>query len=243
MRKVLIVQARMGSTRLPGKVLMEVAGRPLLAQQLRRLRRCREVDEIVVATSTTPADDAIVELCRREGVGWFRGSEEDVLSRYRAAAAEFHAGLVIRVTSDCPLIDPEVTDRVIRALESSQADYATNVIPRTYPRGLDTEAVFFDVLVRCDRMARSPHAREHVTHFIVRERPDLFIRQSVTADRDDSDLRWTVDEAVDLELVRELYTALGLSEGATTGYMQIAEFQRGDPRLLRLNASVTQKPA
>ena len=219
---------------------MDLAGRPMLSQQLGRLRRCREADEIVVATTTSAADDAIVELCRREGVAWFRGSEDDVLGRYCAAATEFRADVVIRVTSDCPLIDPDVTDAVTRTLIATRADYAANVEPRTYPRGLDTEAMFHDVLVRCARMAASPPAREHVTHFIVRERPELFVREAVTARRDDSDLRWTVDEPEDLELVRRLYARLGLGE-SDMSYVQIADFQRSVPELLRLNAAVAQK--
>src|SRR6266849_2137746 len=115
-RRVIIVQARMTSTRLPGKVLMNLAGRPMLAQQIRRLKRCREADEIVIATTTNASDDPIITVAEREGVRWFRGSEHDVLSRYVGAAHEARAEVVARITADCPLIDPEQTDAVITAI-------------------------------------------------------------------------------------------------------------------------------
>jgi spore coat polysaccharide biosynthesis protein SpsF len=186
----------------------------MLAQQLRRLRRCREADEIVVATTVNAADDPVVALAEGEGVRWHRGSEHDVLGRYAAAAAESRADVVVRVTADCPLIDPEVTDRVIAELSghAQECDYASNVLPRTFPRGLDTEALFHDVLVRVDRLARSAAAREHVTLFVAVERPELFARRNVADAEDHSDLRWTVDTAEDLAGVRAIYEGLGLSD-------------------------------
>lgn len=242
MRRLIFIQARTGSTRLPGKVLMDLAGRPMLAQQVRRLRRCREADGVVVLTTTAPADDGIVDLCRREDVPWFRGSEADVLGRYAAAAAEFEPDVVVRVTADCPLIDPDVTDTVVAALTRAphQFDYASNLEPRTYPRGLDTEAMHVDVLMRCARMATSGAAREHVTGFILVEAPGLFRRTSVAAGQDDSDLRWTVDDPADLALVRELYARLELADRPRP-YADVAAYQRSDPRLLQLNADVQQK--
>src|SRR5438045_4192115 len=125
MKRVIIVQARMTSTRLPGKILMDIAGKPMLAQQIRRLKHCRCVDDIVIATTTNATDDPVVALAETEGVGWFRGSESDVLSRYMGAAREANANIIVRVTSDCPLIDPELTDQVITALEaySTECDY------------------------------------------------------------------------------------------------------------------------
>ena len=222
MKRVVIVQARMTSTRLPGKVLMDLAGRPMLAQQLRRLARCRQVDEIVVATTTNATDDPVVAVARAEGARWFRGSEADVLARYVGAARETKAEVVIRVTADCPLIDPEVSDCVVEALLASQAlyDYASNVAQRTYPQGLDTEALFADTLERVNRMARSSSAREHVTHYILKERPELFSVRSVLDTIDSSDLRWTVDWPEDLALVRRLYEELDLAQ-RMTGYREI----------------------
>jgi spore coat polysaccharide biosynthesis protein SpsF len=214
-KRVLVLQARTTSSRLPGKVLMDLGGRPMLARQLERLARCRNVDDIVVATTVNAADDPVVAIARAAGVRWFRGSETDVLSRYAGAAREAEAELVIRSTGDCPLIDAEVVDRVIETLADGHTalDYASNFVPRTYPRGLDVEAMFRDTLERTDRMATSGPAREHVTWFIHSERPDLFAVGSVTDAEDHSDLSWTVDTADDMERVRGVFTLLGLESG------------------------------
>ena len=212
MKTVAIVQARTGSTRLPGKVLAEVGGRPMLAQQLRRLRQARALTEIVVATTTDPRDDPVAELAEAEGSRCFRGSEADVLSRYVGAARASGADAVVRLTADCPLIDAGVVDRVTEMLVDGRAeyDYVSNVVRRTYPQGLDAEALFVDTLERVDRLASTPAAREHVTWFIASERPELFLIGSVTDDDNNSDIRWTVDTAEDLEHVRRLYTELDL---------------------------------
>jgi spore coat polysaccharide biosynthesis protein SpsF len=203
----------MTSTRLPGKVLMDVAGQPMLTQQLRRLKQCTLADDIVVATTTNAIDDPVVELAHREQLGCFRGSEKDVLARYVGAAREARADIVVRVTADCPLIDPQVTDRVIAELtdHAMECDYASNVLRRTYPRGLDVEAFFWDTLLRIDRLARSDAAREHVTILPRSEHPELFLCRSVEDNQNNADLRWTVDTAADLEFVRQLYAALNLS--------------------------------
>jgi len=241
-KRVVIVQARVGSTRLPRKVFADLAGRPMLAQVLRRLARCRRVDEVMVATTEGAGDAEVVELARREGVGCFRGSEHDVLGRYLGAARAARADVVVRVTSDCPLIDSATVDRVVAALVDAPggADYAANVIERTFPRGLDTEAFFIDALERMARLATSAAAREHVTRFLLVERPDLFLRHSVTAERDDSDLRWTVDEPDDLALARRLYGDLGLAE-VEVPYPEIVAHVRRHPELTRLNDHVRQK--
>jgi spore coat polysaccharide biosynthesis protein SpsF len=212
MKRVIIVQARMTSTRLPGKVLMDVAGRPMLSQQLRRLKICQRADEIVVATTTNTTDDRVVAVAEQEGIRWFRGSERDVLSRYVGAAREAKAEIVVRVTADCPLIDPWEVDRVIADLEahSQLADYAANIIQRTFPQGLDAEAMFLDTLTRVDRLAQSEKCREHVTIFIYQEHPELFLIRSVMDSNNNSDLRWTVDLPEDLELVRKIYSDLDL---------------------------------
>lgn len=238
-RHVAIIQARMRSTRLPGKVLAEVAGRPMLAQQLRRMREARGVDEIVVATTIDAADDPVVELARREGVRWFRGDEVDVLGRYLGAARESHAEVVVRVTADCPLLDAEVMDRVVAALAPS-LDYASNTLRRTYPRGLDVEAFHADVLERMARLATSRAAREHVTYFLHRERPDLFLSGEVVADEDSSDLRWTVDTAEDLELVRAIYRTANLGVDRVP-YPELVRLVRRTPELLTINADIRQK--
>jgi spore coat polysaccharide biosynthesis protein SpsF len=238
--RVVIVQARMTSTRLPGKVLMDLAGRPLLERQLERLRRCERADEIVLAVTTNAADDPLVELARRLGLRWHRGSEYDVLERYAGAAREAGADVVVRVTADCPLIDPSETDAVIAAVEGERCDYASNILERTLPRGLDTEALWRDVLERTHRLAASQPAREHVTWFVHSERPDLFVLHSVRRPYDAADLRWTVDTPQDLALVRRLYDDLGLAE-RPVALADVIAHVRAHPELAAMNAKVAQK--
>jgi spore coat polysaccharide biosynthesis protein SpsF len=229
----------MGSTRLPGKVLRDLAGRPMLAQLLRRLRASSSLDEIVVATSTAPSDDQIAEFGTSEGVRVFRGSEADVLSRILDAARAAQADVVVRVTGDCPLIDPHVTDRVVEALTANGefADYASNVLRRTYPRGLDVEAMFVDTLMRVDRLSQTRAEREHVTITIRSERPSLFLTRSVESDTNDSDLRWTVDEERDFQLVARLYDELGLDEQIVP-YETVVDHVRQHPELATINAGI-----
>jgi spore coat polysaccharide biosynthesis protein SpsF len=242
MRRVAIIQARMTSTRLPGKVLSLVAGRPMLAQQLERLRGCRQVDELLVATTTNSADDPVAALARKEGVGCFRGEEHDVLGRYLGAARWAGADVVIRITADCPLIDSAVADRVVETLlnEGAPCDYASNTLHRSYPRGLDVEVFWMDVLQRMARLATSSTAREHVTWFLHRERPDLFLLHDVIDSVDNSDLRWTVDEPEDLELVRRLFVRAHLPDRQIS-YQELVDLVRSDPELLAVNARVAQR--
>jgi spore coat polysaccharide biosynthesis protein SpsF len=229
----------MSSTRLPGKVLMPVAGRPMLEQQLRRLRECRLASEIVVATTTNSADDAIAEIAWRQNVCVFRGSESDVLGRYLGAARKVCAEMVVRITADCPLIDAGVTDRVIGELKerSGCCDYASNVRERTWPRGLDVEAFFLDTLARMDRLGKSHQAREHVTVVARAERPELFLYHSVKDEQDNSDLRWTVDTAEDLRLVRTIYEELDLGERPRP-YGEILAWVRSRNHLASINRGV-----
>ncbi len=232
MRVVVIVQARMTSTRLPGQVLMDLAGQPLLERELERL----EPAEIVLAVTTNPDDDPLVALADRLGIRWYRGPEDDVLARYAGAAREAEADAVVRVTSDCPLIDREEVGAVIEAL-TTDVDYAANILERRLPRGLDTEALWRDTLERVDRLATSRPAREHVTWFIHSERPDLFVLHSVERPFDAADLRWTVDTEADLELVRRLY-ADGMHQRPLA---DIVAYVRAHPELAAINAHVAQK--
>ena len=175
LRIVVITQARTGSTRLPAKVTREVLGRPLLAYHLERLKMIKQADEIVVATTGNPKDDIIVNIAEKAGVGWYRGSEDDVLSRYYEAATEYGAEVVVRVTSDCPLIDPEISGRVIQEYVDSfpRFDYVSNTLRRTYPRGLDTEVFSYEILREVNGKAKEPADREHVTRYIIR-RPEIY---------------------------------------------------------------------
>ena len=233
-----IVQARMGSSRLPGKVLEDVEGETVLARVLNRLRRARLINELLVATTNGTADDAIVQECRRCSVLVCRGDEDDVLDRYFRAAQLAKADIVVRITSDCPLIDPEITDKTIAAFVQSCPDYASNVLVRTYPRGLDTEVMSFDALARAWQEARKPHEREHVTPYIY-EHSAQFKLLSVTGDADHSGHRWTVDTPEDLALVRAIYARC--KEKATFLWRDVLELVEQDPGLMDLNRSVRQK--
>ena len=210
---------------------MDVVGHPMLARQLNRLKRCRRADEIVVATTTNYTDDPVVDVADSQGVRWFRGDEHDVLSRYVGAASESRADIVVRITADCPLIDPEQTDRVIEDLQSSGdcCDYAANMIERTFAKGLDAEAMFRDALERTNRLARTRAAREHVTWFIYHERPDIFLLHSITDEEDNSDLSLTVDTVDDLNLVRRLYVEMGIAEGREPTYRDVVAHLRTSP--------------
>jgi spore coat polysaccharide biosynthesis protein SpsF len=242
MKRAIVVQARMTSTRLPGKVLMELAGKPMLERQLERLERCTQVDEVVLAVTTNPEDDPLVALAEHLGLRWYRGSEHDVLARYLGAAREAHAELVVRVTSDCPLIDPVETDEVIVALEQRRADcdYASNRLEQQLPRGLDVEALWMDVLERMARMAQSAPSREHVTWFCYGERPDLFALHSVRRPFEAADLRWTVDTSDDLAMVRRLYGDLRLADREVP-LADIIAHVRAHPEIAKINAHVVQK--
>lgn len=210
MRVVAVVQARTGSTRLPGKVLADLCGAPMLVRLVERLQRASTLDEVMIATSDGSGDDAIARLAADVGVRCFRGSEVDVLSRFHGAARAAGADAVVRITGDCPLVDPGTVDRVVSRL-TPDVDYASNVLRRTYPQGLDAEALHLDTLARVDRLARSAAAREHVTWFAYRERPELFLLASVEHhDARFAPLQWSVDTQDDLDRVRALYARFDL---------------------------------
>ena len=208
---VAVVQARMSSTRLPGKMMMELAGMPLVLHTLRRAAAAERIDTVVLATSDLAVDDPLAEVAAEEGVLVHRGSETDVLRRVRDAARMASADVVVRITGDCPLLDPGVVDRVVGELVDD-CDYASNVVRRTYPKGLDTEALWRDTLERLDRLATSPPAREHVTWLAYQERPELFLLRSVELEEDHSEINWSVDTEEDLQRVRELASPLAAGE-------------------------------
>ncbi|MBN2292787.1 MAG: glycosyltransferase family protein [Pirellulales bacterium] len=235
---VAIIQARMGSTRLPGKVLMDLHGRTMLERVVGRTRRASLIDEVVVATTSHESDEPIIDECRRLDVPYFLGSEDDVLDRYNRAADAHHADVIVRITSDCPLIDPTETDRVVRAFLDSHADYASNFIRRTYPRGLDTEAMSAATLAHAWLEAGEPYERIHVTPYIYGH-PEMFQLLSVTGREDHSNYRWTVDTPEDLQFVREIYRLLGTRE--TAGWREVLSLLRANPKLAEINQSVRHK--
>jgi len=234
---VAIVQARMGSSRLPGKVLKKISGRSMLHRVVSRLRASHLTDDLIVATTTLAKDDAIVEECQDCGVPSYRGDENDVLDRYFRAAESTKADIVVRVTSDCPLIDPEITDKTIRAFLRGQPAYASNTLVRTYPRGLDTEVISRNALTRAWQEARRPYEREHVTPYII-EHPADFQLLSVTDAEDYSAHRWTVDTPEDLAFVRAIYSR---HEDAMFSWRDVLKLLEAEPELADLNRSVVQK--
>lgn len=198
-----IVQARMGSTRLPDKVMRPIHGVPMIELLIRRLARSRRLDGIILATSIDPRNEPLADHVRGMGYEVFQGSETDVLDRYYQAARPHRPDAVVRITGDCPLIDPELVDLVIGCYEAEHADYATNTMPPTYPDGLDTEVFAFAALEAAMARASTPEQREHVTPFI-RESP-AFRRVNVASKVDYSGLRWTVDEAADVGVVSAVF--------------------------------------
>lgn len=229
----------MGSTRLPGKVLLTVAGRPMLAWQLDRLRSTSPDLRVAVATSQREADDPIAALCTELGVPVVRGSELDVLDRYHLAAEQLHANPVIRVTADCPLIDPLIVVKVLDLWSASGADYASNTLERTFPRGLDTEVMSFGALETAWHEARAAHEREHVTPFIYR-RPERFTLANLRNSLDEGARRWTVDTADDLAFTRTIFEELAPRGHAFTTD-DVRELLAAQPWIELLNRDVPQK--
>lgn len=236
-RVVAIIQARTGSSRLPKKVLMDIAGKPMLQHVIERASASTRVDEVWVATTDEPGDDALVELGESLATPCFRGDENDVLDRYYRAATDARADVVVRLTADCPLLDPTLVDQVIEALDE-ETDYAANVLPpRTYPRGLDTEVFHYAALERAWREDSDPASREHVTPYIYRN-SDKFRLKPVRQEQDHSHLRWTVDTEADLELVRRLAGAL---PAGVTAWSETLEVLSAEPSWQHLNRHVRQK--
>jgi spore coat polysaccharide biosynthesis protein SpsF len=239
---VAIIQARMLSTRLPGKVLMEIRGEPMLVWVVERTRLAETVDQVVVAATIDPADDPLERLCAERGYDFMRGDPVDVLDRYREAADAHRADIIVRVTADCPLIDPALIDMVVEAFLASDppADFAANRLPwdRTYPIGLDVEVCTRDALQIAWEQAREAHQREHVMPFLY-EHPDQFRIMHLRSSEDLGALRWTVDTEQDMQFVREL-SAL-LSDGLKFGWREVLALVRDHPELALINADVKHK--
>ena len=231
MKTVAVIQARMQSVRLPGKVLAEVQGRPLLAHVVNRARRAEALDAVVVATSVHQADDVIARFCRNTGIDLFRGSCDDVLDRYHGAARMFGADVIVRLTADCPLTDPEVIDRVVSAFQQGSLEYVSNTLACTYPDGLDVEVFSRESLVRAWRQARLNSDREHVTSYMVNH-AKLFRQACVRNDVDLSPMRWTVDHPEDLEFMHQIYSQCG---PAHFGMAEVLALLNRQPALREIN--------
>lgn len=241
MTTLLIVQARMTSTRLLGKVLLPLAGEPMLARLVERLRRVRQADGIVVATTTNVTDDPIVALCEELGVASHRGSEHDVLARFADAAAAHRADVVVRITADCPLLDPALVDQAIDLYQRGGHDYVSNMLPPTWPYGMAVEVFSAHALQQARAEATQPAEREHVTPFIY-WRPERYALGNFASSVDLSAHRWTVDTPEDYELVRRLFEALYPQQPAFNQADVLALLAR-HPDWVQINEHVQQKPA
>lgn len=206
MNHLLIIQARMGSSRLPNKVLKELCGKPMLQHIIERTSRSRKVDRIIVASTIREEDRQIEDLCRCISVECYRGAENDVLDRYYQAASKYQPENVVRVTADCPFIDPIVIDEIIQIHEAGKYDYTSNTLVETYPDGLDTEVFTFGALEKAWKEAALASEREHVTPYIKFQ--GGFNRYSVERSPSLADKRWTVDTETDFEVVAQVYNAL-----------------------------------
>lgn len=241
LRTIVILQARMGSTRLPEKIFKDVLEKPLLAYELERLRRVKNADAVVIATTTNPIDQPIVDFCRLEQVPLFRGSEENVLDRYYQAAKFFSADVIVRICGDCPLIDPQVVEDVISFYKRNypKFQYVSNTLERTFPRGMDVEVFSFEALENAANLAERAEEREHVTPYIYRH-PELFSLGNFAHLANESHHRWTVDTDEDFQLISKIITAL---------YPQKTDFTLNDildlfkihPDWLAINAHIQQK--
>jgi len=237
MRIVTIIQARMGSTRLPGKVMLDLHGKTVLARVVERVPRSGLAQEVVVATTAKAADDLIVRECHRLRVEVFRGREDDVLDRYFRAARKAGADAIVRICSDCPLIDPAIIDKTVAEFLSSSADYASNALDRTYPRGLDAEVVKLEALERCWREANRFYQRSHVTPYIY-ENPQLFEVLRVTGDVDYSQHRWTLDTPEDYEFLQAVYERMPDDRFL---WRDVLELLEREPEIAELNRHIPQK--
>jgi len=243
-----IIQARVGSTRLPKKVLIPIQGKEILIHVLERVLRSKKINEVIVATTTNPNDEQIVKLIQEHyspkvkalKVKAFRGSEKDVLDRYYQAAKETNADIVIRITSDCPLIDWNLIDQIIIEFQNGEYDYVSNVLDkRTYPRGLDVECFSFAVLEKLWNICRQKREREHVTTYL-RENRNLFRTKNIEQNQDLSYLRWTVDEEDDLRLIKMIYDELYPNK-PDFNTKDILTLIKKEPKLANINKHVEQK--
>ena len=210
MKVVTIIQARMTSERLPGKVLFQVVGRPLLSYMLERIAKVEHCDEVVVATTTNAEDQPVVDICEQIGVSCFRGSEHDVLARYYETARQSGADIIVRLTADCPLMDPSIVDQsIVRFVkDKEQLNYLSNGRKRTFPRGMDVEVFSFSALEKAYHEAKDQYDREHVTPYIYHHMDQEKVGHFINPNGDMSDLRITIDYQEDFELISNILAAL-----------------------------------
>ena len=241
-RVVAIIQARMSSSRLPGKVLKDIGGKTMLERVIERAQMARRVNAVTVATTVDPSDDALAAFCEQKGIACLRGSLQDVLDRYYQAAKQFQADVIVRLTADCPLLDPGLVDETIRAFFDQQADFAANRLPppfkRTYPIGLDVEVASFGALEQAWKEAGQLYEREHVMPYLY-DQEGRFKVVRIDHSRDLGHYRWTVDTPQDLELIRVVVKRLAEKPDFT--WLDVLALFEADPALGQINADVHHK--
>lgn len=241
-RIVAIIQGRMASSRLPGKVLMDIAGEAMLGHVVARARQAKRIDEVMVATTNEPEDVAIERYCQERNIPVYRGSLNDVLDRFYQAAKVCHAGVVVRLTADCPLLDPGVVDHTVEVFLEKGVDFAANRLPppfkRTYPIGLDTEVCTFAALERAWREATAPYEREHVMPYLY-DVAGRFKILRVDYEQDYGDRRWTVDTPEDLELVRQIFARL--KDKDNFSWLDVLAIFAAEPELAQINGQIQHK--
>jgi len=236
---VAIIQARMGSLRMPGKVLKPILGKPMLWHVVERVKRAKLINQVVVATSTNPEDKKLVDFCKTNNIEVFKGSENDVLDRYYQCAKKYHADFIVRITADCPLIDPSLIKKLILVFKGRNLDYlaistgagVSHLNVNKYPQGLDCEIFTFPSLSEAWKKARKPFEREHVTPYFYNN-PDKFLLGQLTCYENLSHLRWTVDQENDLELVKKLISKI---KKRPILISDIIEVLKNEPELIKIN--------
>ncbi|MBF0431560.1 MAG: glycosyltransferase family protein [Fibrobacteria bacterium] len=238
-----IIQARMTSSRLPGKVLMQACGKPFLEHQIQRLRKASLLDDVIVATTSNIQDEPIVQLCERLNVPYYCGDEYDVLKRVLDCANRNNVDVIVEITGDCPLIDPGLVDKLIQTYKNSTFDYVSNVVNRTFPRGLDTQIFSTKVLRKVDTLTQHPMDREHVSIYIYNH-PDIFSIHGIEAKKNEAhpEYRWTLDTKEDFEFIKILFEKVYPIKTDFT-YLDVYELLANEPALLAINSHIPQKSA
>lgn len=243
LRVVASIEARMGSSRLPGKVLMDLCGQPVISWLVTRLRMCRMLDDIVVATSSSAGDDVLAQWCADNGVRCFRGREDDVLHRVVGAHREAGADIIVEITGDCPLTDPDVVDLGVETFLNNECDYLTNCEIVSFPQGICVQVFRFSDLERMEKESNDPAVREHVTPLFY-ERRDIYRNINMLAPgcwHLPTDCRTQLDYPADLDFLREVCGRLVPKYGTGFGLGQLVELLRAEPRLMDINRHCTER--
>lgn len=235
MKIVAILQARCSSSRLPNKVMLKIMNKPMIQHQINRLKKSKLVDEIVIATSTDKSDDLLARLCKKLNLPIFRGSLNNVLDRFYHTANHYKADIVVRLTGDCPLIDPEIIDMAIQKHLLEENDYTSNIIIETYPDGLDVEVISISAIKEAWKNSKLKSEKEHVTTYI--RKKSKYKKSNLSSEEDMSHYRWTVDEPADFEFVTKVYESLGKNEKHFST-SEIYDLLEKEPRLQDINCNI-----